>query len=252
MSLAREISNWIRQKVHDAGGAGVALGLSGGVDSAVVGGLAKMALGDNVLGLIMPCHSDPIDEEFARLVASKFLIRVERVDLAPTFDSLLGVLPPGDRMAVANLKPRLRMMTLYYHASRLGYLVAGTGNKSELSIGYFTKYGDGGVDILPIGDLLKTQVRELARELGVPEAVIERPPTAGLWAGQTDESEMGLTYEELDLAIARIERGDTSQIDRTILDRVTAMMNASAHKRALPEVCRIAGLAARLLRESGA
>ncbi len=236
MSLSQEISGWIKQKVRDAGGVGIVLGLSGGIDSAVVGALAKMALGENVLGLIMPCHSHPIDEEYAKLVADTFGIKTERIDLGPVFDCFLNVLPPGNDLSIANLKPRLRMMTLYYHASSLGYLVAGTGNKSELSIGYFTKYGDGGVDILPIGSLLKTQVRELARELGVPQSVVERPPTAGLWAGQTDEAEMGLSYEDLDRTIVSVEEADTSTVDPDILSRVTTMMKASAHKRAVPEV----------------
>src|SRR5690606_5628013 len=101
-------------------------------------------------------------------------------------------------MAVANLKPRLRMTTVYYVANTRNYLVAGTGNRSELTIGYFTKYGDGGVDLLPIGRLLKAEVRELARELGIPERIITKAPSAGLWAGQTDEGEMGFTYAELE------------------------------------------------------
>jgi len=102
------------------------------------------------------------------------------------------------RLAKANLKARLRMLTLYYVSNQMKYLVAGSGNRSELTIGYFTKYGDGGVDILPLGNLVKKEVRELARYLDVPREIIDKAPSAGLWLGQTDESEMGFTYEALD------------------------------------------------------
>jgi NAD+ synthase len=179
--------------VEGAGAEGVVLGMSGGVDSSVVAVLAKKGLGDGVLGLILPCHSDPTDVEHAQRVATKFDIKTEYVDLTPIFGCLLKTLPPGGRLAVGNLKPRLRMATLYYYANSRNYLVMGTGNKCELACGYFTKYGDGGVDILPLGDLLKTQVRKLACELGIPEEIITKPPSAGLWEGQTDEGEMGIT-----------------------------------------------------------
>lgn len=239
MDLAHYISQWIKEKVEEAGAEGVVLGLSGGVDSAVTAALAKKALGDKVLGLIMPCHSDPTDLEHARLVADKFALETECVDLSPVFDCLVASLPRGSPMAVANLKPRLRMATLYYFANSRNYLVAGTGNKSEITIGYSTKYGDGGVDILPLGDLLKSQVRELARQLGVPAEIIAKPPSAGLWAGQTDEGEIGLTYEELDRTILAIEKGDPKGCDEATLERVKAMMAASAHKRQPIPICKI-------------
>ncbi len=239
MELANYISEWIKEKVKEAGAEGVVLGLSGGVDSALTAALAKKALGDKVLGLLMPCHSDPTDLEHARLVATKFGIETEYVDLGPVFDRLMASLPRGSDMAVANLKPRLRMATLYYFANSRNYLVAGAGNKSELTVGYFTKYGDGGADLLPLGDLLKSQVRELARELGVPEEIIAKPPSAGLWAGQTDEGEMGITYDELDRTISAIEKGDTSGCDEAILERVKAMMAASEHKRQPIPICKI-------------
>ncbi len=242
MDLTHFIGEWIKEKVEEAGAEGVVLGLSGGVDSAVTAALAKRALGNNVLGLIMPCHSDPTDLEHARLVADRFGIETEYVDLGPVFDCLVASLPRGSKMAVANLKPRLRMMTLYYFANSRNYLVVGTGNKSELTIGYSTKYGDGGVDILPLGDLLKSQVRELARQVGVPEAIIAKPPSAGLWAGQTDEGEIGLTYEELDRTIMAIEKGDPRGCDGATLERVKTMMAASAHKRQPIPICKIPNL----------
>ena len=239
MELAHYISEWIRERVEEAGAEGIVLGLSGGVDSALTAALAKKALGDRVLGLLMPCHSDPTDLEHARLVADRFDIETEYVDLGPAFDSLMASLPRGSDLAVANLKPRLRMATLYYFANSRNYLVAGTGNKSEITVGYFTKYGDGGADILPLGGLLKTQVRELAHELGVPEEILAKPASAGLWAGQTDEGEMGITYDELDRTITAIEKGDTSGCDEATLERIKAMRAASEHKRLPIPICKI-------------
>ncbi|MBN1812343.1 MAG: NAD(+) synthase, partial [Anaerolineae bacterium] len=164
------------------------------------------------------------------------------VDLTATYDALEAQLPLDSQsggLAAANIKPRLRMVTLYYLAQSHNYLVLGSGNKTELEVGYFTKYGDGGVDLLPLGDLYKTQVWELARELGVPQVVIDRPPTAGLWPGQTDEGEMGITYAGLDRALAAIEAGDAAHIDLATLEKVQGMISRSAHKRALPLVGRV-------------
>jgi NAD+ synthase len=239
MKTAERISSWIRERVEEAGAEGIVLGMSGGIDSSVTAVLAKRGLGNGVLGVIMPCHSDPTGEEHARLMAAQFDIETEYVDLTPVNDCLLEALPPGDRVAVANLKPRLRMTVLYYFANSRNYLVAGTGNKTEIEIGYFTKYGDGGVDILPLGDLLKTQVRELARELDIPEEIIVKPPSAGLWEGQTDEGEMGVSYDELDRALVAIESGDTGGCDQKALARVRAMMAASQHKRDPIPICEL-------------
>jgi NAD+ synthase len=229
--LADRISAWIREKVEEAGADGVVVGMSGGLDSSTTAVLAKMAMGDRMLGLIMPCHSDPEDRKFAELVAKKFGIETRYVDLTPVFDRFVETLPPGDRVAVGNLKPRLRMTTLYYFANRLNYLVVGTGNKSEILCGYFTKYGDGGVDILPLGGLLKTQVRQLANELGIPEEIIKRTPSAGLWEGQTDEGELGITYEELDEVLIAIEGGDIKGYEPQTLEKVKRMIRNSEHKR---------------------
>jgi NAD+ synthase len=128
------------------------------------------------------------------------------------------------------------MIAWYYLAQAHSYLVLGAGNKTEIAVGYFTKYGDGGADLLPLGDLYKTQVWELARELGVPQEVVERAPTAGLWPGQTDEGEMGITYRKLDRVLAAIAAGNTSGVDRATLDKVEGMIARSAHKRALPPI----------------
>jgi NAD+ synthase len=231
---AAKISAWIQTKVKEAGAKGVVVGLSGGIDSSLVAVLAKRALGDNFLGLIMPCHSIATDIEHAEMLARKFSIRTRRIDLAPVNDLMVKVLPEGNRMARANLRPRLRMIILYYFANSLGYLVAGTDNKTESFTGYFTKYGDGGVDILPISHLLKRQVRAMARELGVPEEIITKPPSAGLWEGQTDEGEMGITYEELDTIIAGIESGNTEGLNPALVEKARRMHASSEHKRRLP------------------
>lgn len=236
MSLAKQITEWIRMQVTSAGAEGVVVGLSGGVDSSVVAGLAKRALDDSVLGTILPCHSQPVDEEYARLVAHALGIRLHRVDLTPVYDGLVAQLPPNSPLAAANMKSRLRMAANYYLANSLNYLVAGTGNKSELYVGYFTKYGDGAADILPLGGLLKSQVRGLAVELGVPEPIIARPPTAGLWEGQTDEDEIGLTYDELDRAILGLERGDVQGLRPEAVELVRGMHKRSQHKRVLAPV----------------
>ncbi len=235
-ALARHLTDWIAAEVAAAGGCGAVLGLSGGIDSAVVAALAKSAFPHHTLGVVMPCHSDAQDAEDAAIVAHHFDIPSCTVDLAPVYDLLLESLSacstdiPDNRLATANLKPRLRMTTLYAFANELDYRVLGTGNRSELVVGYFTKYGDGGADFLPLGDLVKSEVRDLARHLGVPERVVAKPPSAGLWADQTDEAEMGLTYEELDAYLL------TSEASPAVKARVDAMHAASEHKRALPRI----------------
>ncbi len=191
MSLPDQIAQWLRDYLAAAGAQGFVLGLSGGVDSATSAALAVRAVGpERVLGALLPCHSQPEDARLGHLVAETFGIPTVTVDLSSAYDVLMTVLPPSEvAMAAANIKPRLRMIALYYLAQSRHYLVLGSGNKSEALVGYTTKWGDSAVDLCPLGDLYKTQVWELARELGVPREVVERAPTAGLWPGQTDEGE---------------------------------------------------------------
>jgi NAD+ synthase len=243
------IVEWLRQRLNQSAARGFVFGLSGGIDSAVVARLCQMAAPANVTGLLMPCHSDPRDEADGKLVADHFGIPTIRVDLGRTYDDFTAVLkdaasrlPAGQlaggpaapddiraRVPLANVKPRLRMTTLYFMANTLNYMVAGTGNRSELSIGYFTKYGDGGVDLLPIGELLKSDVRAAARELGVPEPVIEKAPSAGLWLGQTDEAEMGFTYADLENYLTK----GPETVSPALAMRIERLIRASEHKRAL-------------------
>jgi len=232
--MADKLTGWIREKTIDAGCEGVILGISGGIDSAVVAGLAVRAFPNNTLGVIMPCESLPEDIEHGRLVAQKYGFELMVVDLFPIYKSFTGLLQGRDSkrsgLAQANIKPRLRMITLYYYAQERNYLVLGTGNRSELTIGYFTKYGDGGVDLLPIGGLVKSQVRELARYLEVPQVVIDKPPSAGLWEGQTDEGEIGLSYEDLDQYIL------SGQGSERVKEKVKNLSRISQHKLQTPPV----------------
>jgi NAD+ synthase len=235
-----KIVTWLHDYVDQAGANGYVVGLSGGIDSACTAVLCQRAVGDAVLGVLMPCRSVSDDIEMARLVTDTFGLRTVTVDLATTYDALLLAVPSAvSSMASANLKPRLRMATLYTLAQTHGYLVAGTGNKSELAVGYFTKYGDGGVDVEPLGDLYKWQVRQLAGGLGIPQSIIDRPPSAGLWAGQTDEGEMGISYDKLDAVLAAIETGQTGTVDPALLVKVQRMIGASEHKRTPPPICRL-------------
>jgi NAD+ synthase len=242
---SERIAAWLRERAEAAGARGFVLGMSGGIDSAVVARLCQMAMPGRVLGVIMPCHSHADDELDAMLAAESSKLPTVRVDLAGAYDVLTldisgtasterghGFSPDPQRskLAFANVKPRLRMTTLYTIGTPLGFLVAGTGNRSEIAIGYYTKYGDGGVDVLPIGALTKREVYELARELGVPSRLIDKPPSAGLWAGQTDESEMGFTYAELE----RFLDSGASSVSTETAARIQQLVEASAHKRALP------------------
>ncbi|HOT90692.1 MAG TPA: NAD+ synthase [Anaerolineae bacterium] len=236
-TLANAIATWMREYAAQAGAKGYVVGLSGGVDSAVTAALAARAVGvEHVLALWLPCHSLPEDETYARMTAQALRLELHTVDLSTAFEALMAALPPGSDMARANIKPRLRMTAWYYMAQSHNYLVAGTGNRPEMMVGYFTKYGDGGVDIEPLGELYKHEVRALARVLGVPEPVITRAPTAGLWPGQTDEGELGITYAELDAILAALAEERTPDAPEAVVARVRRMIAISAHKRALPPI----------------
>lgn len=225
------ITRWMKERVDEAHAQGLVFGMSGGIDSSVVAALARKACGEKVLGLIMPCYSSPEDLEDAQAVAEKFSVPHRIIPLEKPFDALLETL--GEKrepksLPQANLKARLRMCILYFFANALHYLVCGSGNRSEIAVGYFTKYGDGGVDIAPLAHLTKREVRELARFLEIPEHILVKPPSAGLWPGQTDEGEMGITYEILDHFL---ESGEAEEPHRS---KILAMIERSAHKKRLP------------------
>jgi NAD+ synthase len=234
--LAKQLTSWIKEIVLAAGCSGGVFGMSGGVDSSVVAALCKNAFPDTCLGIIMPCYSNELDREHAELVADKFRIPTEIVVLDNVFDRMVTALPDDGsnkatkELADSNIKPRLRMLTLYYFANRLSYLVVGSSNRCELFVGYYSKYGDGGVDLMPLGNLVKSQVTELAFYLGVPREIIDKPPSAGLWAGQTDESEMGLTYRELDHYLL------TGEAEIKVKQRIESLAKKSGHKQCLPPI----------------
>lgn len=221
-----DIVRWIKETVDNAGAKGLVLGISGGIDSAVVAALAKLAFPNSTLGIIMPCESNEQDEEDARLLAEAIDLKIEKVDLTDTFRQLIkSSFDSENRMAKSNIKPRLRMTTLYYYGQDLGYLVLGCSNASEFHIGYYTKYGDSGSDLIPLAEFLKDEVYELAKELNIPNKIIDKQPTAGLWEAQTDEKEMGFTYAQLNAHI----RGE--KVEKSITEKIDRMHKNSEHKR---------------------
>ena len=221
---------WIRELVKTAGVRGIVFGNSGGKDSALVGILCKAACEDTV-GIIMPCASKRnygSDAEDGRKLAAQYGIETRTVDLtavrAAELEALQGVADMTD-LAVSNIAPRLRMTTLYAVAAAEGRLVAGTGNRSEGYMGYYTKWGDGASDFNPISDLTATEVFAFRAWLGAPRSIIEKAPSAGLFDGQTDEQEMGVSYEAIDRFLTE---GTATEKDRAIIERFHAR---SEHKR---------------------
>jgi NAD+ synthase len=233
--IVDHIVSWLKTQLKQSRASGYILGLSGGVDSATCAALIKKATAD-CLGLILPIESSVEDSDDAAMVASTFGLRTEYVDLTSVYQALLKLLPGSDRIAQGNIKARLRMVTIYYYANVHNYLVCGTGNNTEITLGYFTKFGDGACDVLPLGDLDKSQVREIARELGVPDKIIKKVPSAGLWQGQTDEGEIGFSYDEMDAALGEIKAGRATGDCAQVLQ---GMIARSEHKRQLPKICKL-------------
>mgnify|MGYP000454074415 CR=1 FL=1 len=250
--VAEHIKNFILNFVEDSGANGVVVGVSGGVDSATVAFLCAEALGsDRVLALIMPERgvTPTEDVEDAKEVCRIKGIDYKVIEINPFLEPFLSTFRDSESIAAANIKPRVRMILNYYHANKTNRLVAGTGNRSELMVGYFTKYGDGGVDFLPIGDLYKTEVLELARHLGVPERIVTKKPSARLWSGQTDEGEMGISYSELDAVLKALDKGmGVEQISTSTgvspekVKKVLKMVDESRHKREMPPVAAVRDL----------
>ncbi len=224
---------FIRNVLASANADGIVYGNSGGKDSALVGILCKMAC-DNTVGLILPCGSKRNyneDKRDAEAVAQQFDIAVRMVDLTTVRDSLMNALHDVadiTKPALSNIAPRLRMTTLYAVAASENRLVAGTGNRSESHMGYFTKWGDGAYDFNPIADLTVTEIYAFLRHLDAPGAVIDKAPSAGLFDGQTDEEEMGVSYRSVD---AFLLHGMANDADRAIMQRYH---DASQHKRNRP------------------
>ncbi|MCZ7402750.1 MAG: NAD+ synthase [Candidatus Methanoperedens sp.] len=246
-----KIVTFIRSSIQSSGATGAVIGLSGGIDSALTAYLTVEALGkDKVLGLMLPekgiSAKTDIDDavEIAKILGIDHNI-IEISQVLASFSSAIPVFDRNVKTANGNLKARTRMCILYYHANLMNRMVIGTGNKTELLLGYFTKYGDGGVDIEPIGDLYKTQVRGLSRYMGVPLRIIEKTPTAGLWPGQTDESELGVSYEMADRILTMLvdEEKKKSEVKSKfpagIVDKLAARISANEHKRIAPQCVEI-------------
>jgi NAD+ synthase len=243
------IIEFIRQQLEESQARGLIVGLSGGVDSALVTKLCVMAVGaDKVINVFMPSNSTPeVDREHVRGLSKGFGTELMELDIMPMVDAYAKSMPSLDRKELrGNVMARVRMTVLFHYARMMNLLVMGTGNKSELLMGYFTKFGDGGCDFLPIGDLYKTEVWELAKRLDLPPFVIDKAPSAGLWAGQTDEEEMGISYGKLDQVLVGIEQSLSSSeiskrtgIELAKVDMVISKHMASVHKRKMPMIPKI-------------
>jgi len=222
---------FIRQYIEVAHAKGAIIGISGGIDSAVTAALCVKALGkENVLGIWLPAYSSPVHEKDARALAEAIGLRLETVDVGPAFDAIAAEIEkvePLTDLQMGNTKARLRMTSLYAIAGEKGYLVADTCNYSEVYVGYMTKGGDGLADFNPVSSLTKHQIRMVAQELGVPESIISKPPSADLWVGQTDENEMGFTYEDLDRYLL------TNEGNPEVIEKIERLHRISEHKRTL-------------------
>lgn len=243
------IKSFISFRVNEAKAKGVVIGLSGGLDSAVTTKLCVEALGkEKVFCFLLPTENTPKEDtedalEFAKSLGVKYrIINISEIvkKIASTIHNKMK------KKEMGNIHARTRMIVLYYFANKNNYLVVGSGNKTELLMGYFTKYGDGACDIMPLGDLYKTQVRELAKHLKIPEKIINKTPRAGLWKGQTDESELGIKYEILDQILYGMEKGlKNNEIVKSVgveiseVKRIKNIVNSTKHKRKMPEIARI-------------
>jgi len=242
-AVAEHCADFVREQVHDAGRGRGVIGLSGGIDSALSAWLAARALGaENLIAFMMPYRTSSDQSlEHALLVVRELGIAHEVIEITPMVDAYFAAFPDADQMRRANMMARQRMAVLYDQSERHDALVIGTGNRTEALLGYTTLWGDMACALNPVGDLYKTQVRLLAAHLGVPEAIITKPPTADLWAGQTDEGELGFSYAGADEILTRaVDEGMSTDaivadgFDRDVVETVLARVQASAFKRCLP------------------
>lgn len=231
-ALAARLERWLAARVKKAGAKGVAFGLSGGVDSAVIAGISKAALGDAHAAAVMHISNSDLDKKCTDELVPRLGLNAVHLDLKPAAEALAracGVNPRSDVSAYGNVKARVRAVALYALAQKRGYLVCGTSNRDEWLTGYFTKYGDAACDLAPLRNLLKREVYALAKHYGVPASVIERAPSASLAPGQTDEADLGFSYAALDAFL-----GDGKPLPPASLKRLRQLYAASAHKRGLP------------------
>ncbi len=238
VSWEKRITSFIKEKAS-----GGVVGISGGIDSALTAHLTHKALGSKTVFLYLPIAAGKTPKNIL-LLEKKLKVKIKTISLAKIYQSSLRTLPKADKMTQGNLQSRLRMAVLYYFANLHNFLVIGTTNRSEMEIGYFTKYGDGGVDIEPIAELYKTEVTTLAKEVGLPPEIIQAVPTAGLWVGQNDEEEIGLSYQNLDTVLKLFSQGlkakEIAVLTNISLKRINAIkkrIEDNLHKLSLPAVC---------------
>jgi NAD+ synthase len=245
--VEKRIVRFIKEYVSNAGAEGIVLGLSGGVDSATIAALSSRAVGnEHVLGLLLPEKEtrNQKDIDDAKTVANFFSVKTEIVDMTKILEGFYSEIPvfdQSDRICKGNIKARTRMIILYYYANKQNKIVCGSSDKSETMMGYFTKWGDGASDVVPIMDLYKTQVRKLAVHMGIPEELALKPSTPALWPNQSAENELGIKYETLDLILYGLERfmptediADQLNIQKTVVDKVKSRWLANEHKRRMP------------------
>ena len=244
----RILTGFIRDSITKAGMSRAVIGLSGGIDSALSAYLAATALGaENVLALRMPYKTSSADSlNDAEAVIEDLGLPNQTLAISEMADPLIERFPDMSKLRRGNIMARMRMVTLYDQSMAWGGLVMGTSNKTEFLLGYSTIYGDSGVALHPIADLYKYQVRQLARSLGVPRAIIEKPPSADLWVGQTDEAELGFTYDEADQVLMLLvdERYTAEEVaaegfEREFVVRIWERVKANHYKRTMPNIAKI-------------
>ncbi|MEM2911182.1 MAG: NAD+ synthase [Candidatus Bathyarchaeia archaeon] len=247
-----KIKGFVKDYVEKVKAKGIVVGLSGGIDSSTAATLSALAIGgDKVLGLLLPEKEtyNQKDIEDAKLVAEKFGLKTEIINITAAVEAIQNTIPiftPEDKLCKGNLKARTRMIYLYYYANKLNLIVCGSSDKSETMIGYFTKWGDVAADIAPLMDLYKTQVRKLAKHIGVPEGIINKPASPALWPGQTAEEEIGLKYETLDLILYGLEHFMKTEeiahqlgLEKAVVDKVKDRWKNMEHKRRMPLTTKI-------------
>jgi NAD+ synthase len=241
--IQSDIESFLRESISKAGASGLVFGLSGGIDSAVIAHICAKSFKEKSLALLMPdSRVSPKEEtEDALHIVDKLGLNYKLIDISAVHSQFANVLEPEEK-ALGNLRARIRSTLLYYHANLKNYLVVGSSDKSEQLIGYFTKFGDGSADVLPIASLYKTQIRLLARSLGVKESIIEKKSSPHLWKGHIAEEEIGVSYEEIDsilycmadknMPLDDIQR--TTQIDKDKIEKIHQLYKKSEHKRIMP------------------